>query len=203
MVRLGKKHAIESQSGKMKRIVLKENEEKIIPYICINESTLQEDMAVDLVGDGSRITIVGLFFGSGKTSYIYNTVVTHKGKNTTSRTILYCVLKDTASFSNDGMVRIEKGAKNADGYFTSKILLFDDAKGRSVPSLEIDENELKAGHASTVGRPDAAQLFYLQSRGLTEKEAQKLIVSGFFEPILQFFPVREQNVLRKKILLHF
>lgn len=183
----------------MKRIIIKENEEKIIPYVCINENTRQEDIVVDLVGDGSRVTIVGLFFGSGKTSYTCNTEVTHRGKNTLSRTILYCVLKDTASFSNDGMVRIEKGAKNADGYFTSKILLFDDAKGRSVPSLEIDENELKAGHASTVGRPDAAQMFYLQSRGLTEKEAERLIVSGFFEPVLQVLPLQEQNVLRKKI----
>lgn len=120
-------------------------------------------------------------------------------KKSFSRTDIRGVFLNNASISNDGMVRIANGAKGADGYFSSKILLFDNAKGISVPSLEIDENELKAGHASTIGRPDAEQLFYMQSRGLSEKEAQKLLIFGFFEPVILLLPKEIQKETREKI----
>lgn len=178
---------------------VKNNEEKIIPYIWINEEEREVSLHVNLTGDGGNATVAAIFIGSGNKSITFNTNVLHKGKKTKSLTTIRGVFFDRSSFSNDGMVRIAKGAKGSDGYFASKILLFDDAKGRSVPSLEIDENDLKAGHASTVGRPDENQMFYLRSRGLSEEEAEKLLVSGFFEPILSYFPKSEQKNLRKQI----
>lgn len=181
------------------KIVVKKNEEKVVPFVWING--MEKEVCIDahLVGEGARLKIVGIFFGSGSHSVIFNTNVVHEGKNTKSLTTIRGVFKDHAAINNDGMVRINKGAKNADGYFASKILLFDNAKGRSVPSLEIDENELKAGHASTVGRPDENQLFYLRSRGLSEKQASELIVTGFFEPIIILLPQEDQETIRKEI----
>lgn len=180
-------------------ILVYENEEKIIPFIWINGEEKEVSIEARLVGEGASLKIVGIFLGTDSSSIIFNTSVIHEAPNTKSLTTLRCVLRDHAVFNNDGLVRINKGAKNADGYFASKILLFDNAKGRSVPSLEIDENELKAGHASTVGRPDENQLFYLRSRGLSEKEATRLIVSGFFEPIIRLFSQEEQKKVRNKI----
>lgn len=180
-------------------ILVKKNEEKVVPFVWINGAEKEVYVNARLVGEGARLQIVGIFFGSGSNSVIFNTNVIHEGKNTKSITTIRGVFKDSASINNDGMVRINRGAKNADGYFTSKILLFDNAKGRSVPSLEIDENELKAGHASTVGRPDENQLFYLRSRGLSEKEASELIVSGFFEPVIKLLPQKEQITVKKEI----
>lgn len=180
-------------------IVVKKNEEKVVPFVWINGIETEVSVEAKLVGEGARLKIVGIFLGSGHRSVIFNTNVVHAAKNTKSITTIRGVFKDHASINNDGMVRINKGAKNSDGYFASKILLFDDAKGRSVPSLEIDENELKAGHASTVGRPDENQLFYLRSRGLTEKQASELIVTGFFEPIIALLPKTEQDVVRKEV----
>ncbi len=165
----------------------------------INGRDNEVSLNARLIGEGASLKIVGIFFGSDHHSVIFNTNVEHAAKNTKSLTTIRGVFRDNSSINNDGMVRINKGAKNADGYFASKILLFDDAKGRSVPSLEIDENELKAGHASTIGRPDENQLFYLRSRGLTEKQASELIVTGFFEPIIAFLPKEEQKEVRKKI----
>jgi Fe-S cluster assembly protein SufD len=161
------------------------NEEKIFPVVWINGQEKEITLKAELE-EGASLHIVGVFLGTGNNSVLFNTDVKHKGKNTWSRTDIRGVFKNHSSFSNDGLVTIIKGAKGADGYFSSKILLFDDAKGRSVPSLEIDENELKAGHASTVGKPDEAQLFYLRSRGLSEKEAENLLVSGFFDPLMKF-----------------
>lgn len=191
------------------KIIVRKNEKKILPFTWIcNDVLIHQDkkwkgneftVSAKLIGDGASLTIVGIFLGINSNAITFNTRVVHDAPNTKSLTTLRGVFKGHSLFNNDGLVRINKGAKGADGFFASKILLFDDAKGRSVPSLEIDENELKAGHASTVGRPDEQQLFYLRSRGLSEKDAEKLIVSGFFEPLLSLIPEGEKETIRKDI----
>lgn len=179
-------------------LVLKKNEEKVLPFVWIDGEEVDTRYVLTLEDD-SYAHIVGIFIGTGEKSATFHTTVIHRGKRTKSMTSLRGVFFDKASFNNEGLIRIEKGATGSDGFFASKILLFDDAIGRSIPSLEIDENDLKAGHASTVGRPDEEQLFYLRSRGLTEKDAQLLIISGFFEPVLQYFPEKDKKKILKRI----
>lgn len=180
-------------------IVVRKNEERIVPFVWVNGDEKEVLVNAKLAGEGASLRIVGVFLGTDANEVVFNTNVIHKAPKTKSLTTIRGVFKEHASFNNDGMVRINKGAKGADGYFASKILLFDDAKGRSVPSLEIDENELKAGHASTVGRPDEQQLFYLRSRGLSEKEAAQLIVTGFFEPVIALLSQEDQKDIRRRI----
>lgn len=181
------------------KIIVKKNENKIVPFIWINGKEQEVFIEARLSGEGASLKIVGIFLGSDNRSIVFNTSVIHEAPKTKSLTTLRGVFKEHSLFNNDGLVRINKGAKGADGFFASKILLFDDAKGRSVPSLEIDENELKAGHASTVGRPDEQQLFYLRSRGLSKEAAEKLIISGFFEPLLGVLSDIEQKATRNKL----
>lgn len=181
-------------------VKIKKGEEKVIPFVWINGESEEILADVLLNGDGANVHIVGIFLGTGHHTATFNTHVIHKGLKTFSRTTIRAVFLDNATFNNDGLIRIDKGAKGADGYFASKILLFNDAKGRSVPSLEIDENDLKAGHASTVGRPDQEQLFYMQSRGLSVEEAEKLIITGFFDPALSFLPKKQQIETKQNIL---
>lgn len=180
-------------------LIVGDNEEVIFPFIWVNGQEEDTTIRVRLEGDNSSFLLCGIFLGRENKKIVFNTDVNHFGKNTKSLTTIRAVFFDSASFNNDGMVRIIKGAKNTDGYFQSKVLLFDEAKGRSVPSLEIDENEVKAGHGSTIGRPDQEQLFYLRSRGLTEEEAEALIVSGFFEPIIKLLPKDKQKGTISKI----
>ncbi len=189
------------RSGQIKniKIIVQRNEEKIIPFIWVNGREEEVTVEARLAGEGASLKIVGIFLGTNNSSIIFNTNVVHQAANTKSTTTLRGVFRDRSVFNNDGLVRINKGAKGADGYFASKILLFDNAKGRSVPSLEIDENELKAGHASTVGRPDENQIFYLRSRGINEEDAEKLIIAGFFEPIITILSQEEQKKVREKL----
>lgn len=182
-----------------KKIIVKKNEEKVYPFVWIDGDEKEVTIDAHLVGEGARLTIVGIFLGKTDSSITFNTKVIHDAPNTKSLTTLRGVFFSRSTISNDGLIRINNGAKGADGYFASKILLFDDAKGRSVPSLEIDENDLKAGHASTVGRPDENQLFYLRSRGLSEKEAETLIVTGFFNPIISYLQKDEQEKIKKQL----
>lgn len=180
-------------------VSVQQNEERIYPFIWVDGEDDEIRLRAQLQGDNASLLICALFLGTHDKKITFNTDVTHIGRNTRSLTNIRGVFTGSSSFSNDGMIRIERGAKNTDGYFQSKILLFDDAKGRSVPSLEIDENEVKAGHGSTIGRPDPEQLFYLRSRGLSEREAEILIISGFFDPILYQLPRLEQKRIRKQI----
>ncbi|GDX61747.1 hypothetical protein LBMAG33_0570 [Candidatus Levyibacteriota bacterium] len=179
--------------------IIKDNQKCTLPFIWINGEEKEVNVKIRLVGKGASFHMVGLFLGTGSSKIVFNTDVTHEGENTKSMTTIRGVFKNNSSIDNDGMVRIQNGARGSDGFFSSKIILFDDAKGRSVPSLEIDENDLKAGHASTIGRPNEDQIFYMRSRGLTEKQAEELIISGFFMPFISYFPKSEQNILQKKI----
>lgn len=178
-------------------IKVKENEEKVLPIIVIHSTSSGQansekeneiTVEVELVGQGARLQLLGLFLENNHQKVTFKVNIVHKAPDTFSRVDIRAVLYDNSTFDNDGMIRIDRGAKKADGFYNSKVLLFDDAKGRSVPSLEIDENELKAGHASSVGRPSDTELFYLRSRGLSKMQAERLIVSGFFESLLSRLP---------------
>lgn len=99
-----------------------------------------------------------------------------------------------------GKVKINKGAKGSDAHLSGKILLFDEAKvSDATPTLEIDENEVKASHDMAVGRIDDETLFYLQSRGLDEDGAKKLIISGFFQSILERIDNKNRKQFEKRL----
>lgn len=181
-------------------IQIKKSEDKIIPFVWINNKSENEfHITSSLTEDGSHITLLGIFLGTKENYLKFDTDLTHIGLHTKSLTILRAVFLNNSIFSNDGMIRISKGAKNTNAYFDSKVLLFDNARGRSIPSLEIDENEVKAGHGSTIGRPDADQIIYLRSRGLSEDAAERLIITGFFEPALKLLDAGEKQKILKKI----
>lgn len=211
--------SVKSLSRDMKQIdvIVNENEETILPVIWIdgvfyewkqaslvNASENSEEITLHakLGGKNASLLVVGIFLGKKYNSVKFDTDITHVGLHTKSLTTIRAVFLDHSSFNNEGMVRIHKGAKDTNGSFQSKVLLFDDARGRSVPSLEIDENEVKAGHGSTIGRPEAEQLFYMQSRGMSETEAERLIISGFFEPVIALLGKEEQNKVREQLEKH-
>lgn len=180
-------------------VIVKKDEEKVVPVVWCDDQENEIHITARLTGDNSSLTILGMFLGTRNNKIVFTTDVTHEALHTKSLTKLRAVFLDHAAFNNDGMIRIKKGAKNANGFFDSKVLLFDNAKGRSVPSLEIDENEVKAGHGSTIGRPDRNQIIYMQSRGISEKEAEKLIITGFFDPVMKMLSEKEK-VATKNIL---
>lgn len=180
-------------------VIIKDNEEVIYPFIWVNGEVEDVTIKATIIGNNASFLLCGIFLGTMKKNVTFNTQVEHVGKGSRSLTSIRGVFSGESSFSNDGLVRINKGAKKTDGYFQSKILLFDNAKGRSVPSLEIDENEVKAGHGSTVGMLDPMQLFYMRSRGIDEKSAQSLLVQGFFDPIISLLPEEEQKKTIKKL----
>ena len=90
------------------------------------------------------------------------------------------------------MIVVDKGAQKTDGFQANRNMLLDkDARSDSIPGLEIKADDVRCTHAATVGQVDEAEIFYLQARGIPRNEAVKLIVHGFFDPVLQRIPFEE------------
>ncbi len=177
------------------QINLAENQEKILPLIWTEGS---EEITVNAIleGRGSRLSILGAVFLSNSDQVKINVNIDHIGENTFSDTLIKSVLTDNSVGNFYGLVRIKKGAKNTNTFFREDALLLSkQAKAEAIPSLEIDENEVKAGHASTVGPVDSEQVFYLTSKGIAQEEAKKLIVQGYFHSISDQLPEKEKEKL--------
>ncbi|MBI5354980.1 MAG: SufD family Fe-S cluster assembly protein, partial [Candidatus Aenigmarchaeota archaeon] len=116
----------------------------------------------------------------------------HRVPNTSNNINVRGVLKDTSSSIYRGLIKIEKNAQQTNSYLSEHSLMIGkNALANSIPSLEIDANDVKASHGSTTGKIDEEQIFYLMSRGLSRRESERLIIEGFFIPIIEKIPLQE------------
>jgi Fe-S cluster assembly protein SufD len=121
----------------------------------------------------------------------------HFGLNSLSDMITRGVMKDSAQSIINGITKIEKGATGAGGFQTERVLMLSPkARGDANPILLIDEDDVKAGHAASVGQVNAEQLYYLMSRGISREEAYRLIIYGFLAPVVSEIP---EDSLQKQL----
>jgi len=148
-------------------------------------------------GHGSQCNNLGVFLGKGKEHVDFTTNMYHNAENTTNEVLVDGILKDESTSVYRGLIRIEKEAQKTYSYLANHILkLGDKTLANSIPSLKIEANDVKASHGATVGQIDEEHMFYLMARGLSRVEAERLVVEGFFEPVIQKIPLEE---LREKI----
>ncbi|KKR29744.1 MAG: SufBD protein [Candidatus Woesebacteria bacterium GW2011_GWA1_39_8] len=182
-----------------KNIVVKADQKRVVPVIWTgNESEIEYD--IKLAGRGAEVTLLMLLFGDGNKNLATNINVLHDAPDTKSRVVVKGALNDASHVDFEGLVKIEPGAKHANAWLAAHLLLLSEqAGGRAVPKLEITENDVKAGHASTVGKVNDMELFYLMSRGLSKEASTGLIVQGFLESLLSEFPIKDAVSARKKL----
>jgi Fe-S cluster assembly protein SufD len=102
--------------------------------------------------------------------------------------LVNCAANDASTISCEGMIKITKNGQFTDSYLKQNtLLLHKNARVDSVPSLEIDANEVKAGHGSAISRVKDSDVFYLQSRGINKKDAQNMYVHGFLQSMTKDF----------------
>ena len=143
-------------------------------------------------GAGASSENVEVVFGSGTQRFDTVSNITHIGPNTSGHAISKGVVKEKSRSLFKGMIRIEKDAKNSRAYLAEHaMILSKDALADAIPGLEISTNEVKATHSASVAQINEEEIFYLTSRGLTENDAKKLIIVGFFEPLVERIPVPE------------
>jgi Fe-S cluster assembly protein SufD len=149
----------------------------------------------DLNGPGATSRVTGAYFADGEQHLDYDTFQEHIAPSCESDFAFKGALRDTATAVWRGMIRVEPNAQKTNAYQECRnLMLSPTAHAVPIPGLEILANDVRCTHGATVGRVDREQLFYLMSRGLTRQEAERLIVRGFFQDVLdriELEPVRE------------
>ncbi len=138
-----------------------------------------------LLGPGAHSEMLALTVASGEREFDQRTLQTHIAPHTTSNLLYKNALLDSAKTIFSGLIIVEPDAQQTDAYQKNRnLMLSDTAEAHSLPGLEIQANDVKCSHGSTSARIDAEQEFYLQARGIKPVEARRLLVSAFFEEVL-------------------
>ncbi|HEY0752860.1 MAG TPA: Fe-S cluster assembly protein SufD [Ktedonobacteraceae bacterium] len=168
----------------------------------LGSKVMLSNIGVELLGNGTAGELVGVFFTDHDQRYSIKTLSHHKALNTNAETLVHGVLTDEARVEFDGMIRIEPGAQYTASFLSDHtLLLSNDCRAESIPGLEIGANQVSASHGATTGKIDEEQLFYLMVRGIPKDEAERIIVQGFFEPVLQRIPLENLRIrLRRSII---
>lgn len=151
----------------------------------------------------------GFYFTDQEQHLDYDSQQNHLAPNTTSDLLFKGALVDQSRSVWQGLIYVAPGADKTDGYQANRnLLLSKKARADSIPGLEILANDVRCTHGATVGNIDQDQVFYLMSRGLGRQDAEKIIVEGFFDPIMQRIPFegvksRFQLSIEEKMMAYF
>jgi Fe-S cluster assembly protein SufD len=149
----------------------------------------------DLAGQGATSRVTGAYFTDGDQHIDYDTFQLHQAPNTTSDFAFKGALRDKSTAVWRGMIRVEPDAQKTNAYQENRnLMLSPTTHAVPIPGLEILANDVRCTHGATVSRVDSDQLFYAMARGLTRADAERLILRGFFQDVLdriELEPVRE------------
>ncbi|MCO5183899.1 MAG: Fe-S cluster assembly protein SufD [Anaerolineae bacterium] len=150
---------------------------------------LKAFQTVELDGQGSWARMSGLFFADGRQHFDLDTQQNHNAPDTVSDLLYKGALRDKSRSVWQGMIKALPGSQRIDGFQANRNLLLDkDARADSIPGLEIEADDVACTHASTVGKIDEEEVFYLMSRGIPRETAVQMVVEGFFDPLMQRIP---------------
>ena len=156
---------------------------------------------LDLVGEGAVGRMSGFYFTDGDQHLDHDTQQNHFAPNTSSDLLFKGALQGKSRSVWQGMIYVAPGAQKTDGYQANRnLVLSKQARADSIPGLEIMADDVRCTHGATVGKIDADELFYLRSRGIKLPEAERLIVEGFFDPIMQRIPFEGVQDRLKQII---
>ncbi len=142
------------------------------------------------VGQGASTRQIALYFADGDQMHDFRTLQDHAAPKTTSDLLFKGAVQDHAKSVYTGLIKVRHDARGTEAFQTNRNLtLSEGAWAESVPNLEIETNDVKCSHASTVGPIDEDQRFYLESRGIPPEVAERLVVLGFFDEVLHQLPV--------------
>jgi Fe-S cluster assembly protein SufD len=158
-------------------------------------------MTVDMDGEFSTARMSGFYFADGEQHLDHDTQQNHNAPHATSDFLFKGALKDSSRSVWQGMIYVAPGAQKTDGYQANRnLVLSKQARADSIPGLEILADDVRCTHGATVGQLEQEHIFYLMSRGMTRPEAEKMVVDGFFDPIMQRIPYEGVRKRLKKAI---
>jgi len=168
---------------KKKYNITKNQQEKIL-------ITNSGEYEVILTGEGAHAEILGAFHLKGEEQLELNIITIHAAPHTSADTLIKVIADNSSKATVNGTIIVQKNAQQTNSFLTENILMLSDtASALAIPNLEIEADDVKCSHAATVGKIPDEHIFYLQSRGISQKTAKALIAAGFLEPVLQCMKV--------------
>ncbi|WNZ90270.1 Fe-S cluster assembly protein SufD [Streptococcus iniae] len=158
----------------------------------MNQGNVIADFDSDLIGEGDHADLKVVAASSGRQIQGIDTRVTNYGKNSIGHILQHGVILERGTLTFNGIGHIIKGAKGADAQQESRVLMLSDkARSDANPILLIDENEVTAGHAASIGQVDPEDMYYLMSRGLDQATAERLVIRGFLGAVITEIPIKK------------
>lgn len=153
--------------------------------VVILASSGKSEITIDLVRAGVQALILGLVDSRENDNLELKVTTIHHQPNTHAETMIYGLVRDKAQAQIKGLIQIKKRAQRVTDFLTERVLLLSPgARALAEPELEIEADEVRASHAATVSSLDKNELFYLMSRGVSGKQAERLITDGFINQVL-------------------
>ncbi len=158
-----------------------------------------------LDGDGATAFLQGVYFPQKKQHIANHTLQHHRSTHTSSDLLYKGALIGEAHTVYRGLIRVDRGAQQTDAYQANRnLILSPKAHADSIPMLEIEANDVRCTHGATISQIDEEELFYLMSRGIPRDLATRVIVDGFFAPVLERIPLRQvrdrlRNVIHERL----
>jgi Fe-S cluster assembly protein SufD len=145
---------------------------------------------MELLGEGSSGELLGLYFPGGRQHLDHHTNQLHKALHATSDLLFKGALKDRARSVYQGYVKVYPNAQKTNAYQANRnLMLSRQARADSIPGLEIEADDVRCTHGATAGQIPDEYIFYLMARGIDRTNAERMIVQGFFEEVLNRIPV--------------
>ncbi len=145
---------------------------------------------MELLGQGSSGELLGLYFPGGRQHLDHHTNQLHKAAHASSDLLFKGALKDRARAVYQGYIKVYPGAQKTNAYQANRnLLLSKQARADSIPGLEIEADDVRCTHGATAGQIPEEYIFYLMARGIDRSNAERMIIQGFFEEVLDRIPV--------------
>jgi Fe-S cluster assembly protein SufD len=170
-------------------------------HVTLGSRFTKNSIGSHLRGKNSLAEMLGIFFADGDQFFDHHTWQLHESGYATSDLEYKGALKEKSRSVYSGLIKVYEGAQRTDAYQQNRnLVLSRSARADTIPNLEIEANDVRCTHGATVSQVEDEHLFYLMARGIPKSEAQKLIVEGFFRPVIDRIPVEEiQDFLQAAI----
>lgn len=156
---------------------------------------------IDLVEKGAWGRMSGFYFAEGDQHLDHDTQQNHHAEHTTSDLLFKGALRDRSRSVWQGMIYVAPGAQKTDGYQANRnLVLSKQARADSIPGLEILADDVRCTHGATIGQLEMEHMFYLMSRGMPEAEARRVLVDGFFDPVMERIPFEGVRERLKRVI---
>lgn len=143
----------------------------------------------ELVGEGAQLEATGTYLAAGRDQFALTSRTWHRAPHTSAQVLFRGAAYGKSQSVFDGIIGADKEAKGTQAHLADHLLFLSrEARADSIPSLLIEGDDVNVGHGATIGRIDPEQMYFMESRGIDPREARRLLVAGYFDPVIDRIP---------------